>query len=85
VPQAEVAQLLQTLRILDDVDRAEVDAVSRKKLFRLEAGASAGLHEELVGGSGFHGGGCGRDAFADAIVASEATSVRDRPHALRSS
>jgi hypothetical protein len=46
VAHAEREQSLASSRIVQDVDRIELDALARKKLFRPETGASAGLGEE---------------------------------------
>ena len=49
-PQSELLQLLQRLRIVPDVLRDELDALLRKKLFLLVAGASPwlGINDHLL-------------------------------------
>lgn len=44
--RAKLQKLLLTLGIVQHVDRNEVDALLRKKLFRSKAAASAGLSEQ---------------------------------------
>jgi hypothetical protein len=56
VAHAELQQALAAARVVEDVDRFEIDAFTRKKLFRPKTAASTRLCEEReLFGDGVHG------------------------------